>query len=246
MSTNSRQNNASCENLLIMGPQDFEKCSKPTHSITTSLTSTELVSLPDQPSPKAKPATQDSCSPMITIFRMAPMVNDGYRPRRKSVKSQKRDHSSKPCSRKRRRTSMAGKHNDHDSDCDSGVDVGNEFVPNNLLDEYQGSIDFPPLIKEQPIGDSSYLLDCLPSSDDLLLESSDLSYFADCDSPTSCTLSSFLDEPASPSDHTSFSVFSHHESTGLEPGYEFEENLLLTQSSSLYSQEEWSTHYLSW
>ncbi|KAG2171581.1 hypothetical protein INT43_008307, partial [Umbelopsis isabellina] len=248
MSTNSRQNNASCENLLIMGPQDFEKCSKPTHSITTSLTSSEPVSLPDQPSPKAKPTTQDSSSPMITIFRMAPMVNDGYRPRRKSVKSQKRDHTSKPCSRKRRRTSITGKHDDHDSDCDSGVDVGNEFVPNNLLDEYQGSIDFPPFIKQQSTalaGDSSYLLDCLPSSDDLLLESSDLSYLADCDSPTSCTLSSFLDEPASPTDHTSFSIFSQQESTCLEPGYEFEENLLLTQSSSLYSQEEWSTNYLS-
>ncbi|KAG2173522.1 hypothetical protein INT44_007113, partial [Umbelopsis vinacea] len=215
--------NQHCENLLIMGPQDFEKCSKPTHSITTSLTSSEPVSLPPTAAHvRTSSTTSTNSSSMITIFRMAPMVNDAYRPRSSMSRVQKKS-STKSVLRKRRRVA---KHEDHESDCDSGVDVGNEFVPEKLLDHTKSMVDLP------------YLM--LPS-DDLILSDPDLSYLADCDSPISCTLSSFLDEPAS-SPAAGGSFFSP------DQGGEFEENLLLTQSSSLYSQEEevqWTNDYLT-
>lgn len=233
-----------CENLLIMGPQDFEKCSKPTHSITTSLTSSELVSLPTPPSAahvrtsSGTTSSQANSSSMITIFRMAPMVNDAYRPRSSMSRVQKKPYSgtaTKSVLRKRRGrvASATHRHEDHDSDCDSGVDVGNEFVPEKLLDDHK---KVTAALIESP-----YLM-LPPASDDLILSDPDLSYLADCDSPTSCTLSSFLDEPAS-SPAAGGSFFSP------DQGCEFEENLLLTQSSSLYSQEEevqWTNDYLSW
>jgi hypothetical protein len=243
----NQHQNQHCENLLIMGPQDFEKCSKPTHSITTSLTSSELVSLPTPP-PTAHVRTSSgttsspaNSSSMITIFRMAPMVNDAYRPRSSVGRVQKKPYTgtttTKSVLRKRRSrvATAAHRHEDHDSDCDSGVDVGNEFVPEKLLDDHHKKVAAAALVE------SPYLM-LPPVSDDLILSDPDLSYLADCDSPTSCTLSSFLDEPAS-SPVAGGSFFSP------DQGCEFEENLLLTQSSSLYSQEEevqWTNDYLSW
>lgn len=229
-----------------MGPQDFEKCSKPTHSITTSLTSSELVSLPDtRPITRPKPHDASSSSSMITIFRMAPMVNNGYRPGRCRTESTRKRNvtPANSASRKRRRSRRSDGH-DNDSDCDSGVDVRNEFVPSKLLNKKNKVDQTPPQAITIPTTSPYHLLDY---TQDLLLSTadSDMSYLADCDSPISCTLSSFLDEPSSPvvaaAGPTSFSV-------GLD--CEFEENLLLTQSSSLYSQEEedycWTTDYLTW
>ncbi|KAH8548922.1 fork head domain-containing protein [Umbelopsis sp. PMI_123] len=235
--------NHHCENLLIMGPQDFEKCSKPTHSITTSLTSSEPVSLPSTPAAHVRPSTTNTVSSptsssMITIFRMAPMVNDAYRPRSSfGGRIQKKPYpKSKSLNRKRRRITNHEEH-EHDSDCDSGVDVGNEFVPEKLLDDHhkKENAPSPPARIESP-----YLM--LPASEDLIMSDPDLSYLADCDSPISGTLASFLDEPPS-SPAVGASFFSPDQAC------EFEENLLLTQSSSLYSQDEevqWTNDYLTW
>lgn len=146
------------------------------------------------------------------------MVNDGYRPGGK-----KRDSTS----RKRRRTRPEHEH-EHDSDCDSGVDVGNEFVPSKLFKKKAAAAphhqamhhdDDDPTLAQTP-----YLLDYTMAEN--------ISY--------SPTLSSLLDESSSPAPTSAFSTF--------PVDCEFEENLLLTQSSSLYSQEDtcWTTDYLTW